>query len=98
MRLAGNILMTAGLAVMLCGIVGLIRFRSLYGRLLVSSLIDTAGVLLLLMGAAVRQGSLLFCLKIGLLICAVLLTAPLITHKIGRSAYLSGHREGEEDG
>lgn len=98
MHLAGTALMVLGLAVMACGIIGLIRFRGFYRKLLAGALLDTAGLLLLLFGTAVRQGFTFFSLKILLLALVVFLTAPLITHKIARSAYLSGLREeGAED-
>lgn len=89
----GEIIMALGVAVMIGGLVGLIRFHTFYRRLLVGSLIDTAGMLLFLLGAVIRQGLTEFSLKLVLIMAAVILTAPLVTHKLGRSAYLSGHRE-----
>lgn len=65
-----------------------------YRRLLLSSLIDTVGLLVLLAGVAVRQGLGSFSFKVILLMGIVILTAPLSAHKLGRAAYLSGHREG----
>lgn len=96
MRLLGEFVMGAGLLVMLCGFIGLVRYRSFYRRLLVSALIDTVGLLLLLAGVVLRQGWNSFSHKVLLILLVVLLTAPLIAHKLGRSAYLSGHREGEK--
>lgn len=98
MRVLGELIIWSGLLVMLCGLVGVLRYRSLYRRLLLSSLIDTCGLLLLLLGVAVRQGFSAFSLKVLLLMVVVLLTAPLITHKIGRNALLSGHQEAADDG
>lgn len=89
----GEIIMALGIAVMIGGLVGLIRFHTFYRRLLVGSLIDTAGLLLFLLGAVIRQGFTEFSLKLLFIMAAVILTAPLVTHKLGRSAYLSGHRE-----
>lgn len=94
MTLLGNAIIGLGLIILACGMIGLIRARGFYRRLLAGALIDTAGLLVLLLGAAVRQGFGAFSLKVLLLIGAVFLTSPLITHKLGRSAYLSGHREG----
>lgn len=93
----GEIIMALGVAVMIGGLVGLIRFHTFYRRLLVGSLIDTAGLLLFLLGAVIRQGLTEFSLKLVLIMAAVILTAPLVTHKLGRSAYLSGHREDAVD-
>ena len=89
----GEIVMAAGIFVMLAGLVGLVRFHTFYRRLLVCSLIDTTGMLLFLLGAVIRQGFSEFSVKLVLIMAAVVLTAPLVTHKLGRSAYLSGHRE-----
>ncbi|WNX85148.1 monovalent cation/H(+) antiporter subunit G [Agathobaculum sp. NTUH-O15-33] len=93
MLLLGNLVLALGLVIIACGMIGLIRARGFYRRLLAGALVDTAGLLVLLLGVLLRQGLTPFSLKIALLMGAVLLTAPLITHKLGRSAYLSGHRE-----
>ena len=93
MLLLGNMVLALGLIIIACGMVGLIRAKGFYRRLLAGALVDTAGLLVLLLGVLLRQGLTPFSLKIALLMGAVLLTAPLITHKLGRSAYLSGHRE-----
>lgn len=93
MLLLGNLVLALGLIIIACGMVGLIRAKGFYRRLLAGALVDTAGLLVLLLGVLLRQGLTPFSLKIALLMGAVLLTAPLITHKLGRSAYLSGHRE-----
>ena len=98
MLLLGNLVIGAGLLLMLCGVVGLWRFRTLYRRLLFGALLDTAGLLALLLGVALRVGSGAFRGKLLLIMAAVVLTAPLIAHKLGRSAYLSGHREEDCDG
>lgn len=90
----GNCIIAAGLFLMLCGLLGLLTQRGFYRRLLLSSLTDTAGLLLLLAGAAVRQGTGAFTVKLLLLITIIVLTAPLSAHKLGRGAYLSGLREG----
>lgn len=97
MHLLGTCVMALGLFVMVCGVIGMVRFRTFYRRLLLGALLDTAGLLLLLLGVLLRQGQTAFALKTGLLMAAILLTAPLISHKLGRSAYLSGYRE-QEDG
>ena len=93
MLLLGNLVLALGLIIIACGMVGLIRAKGFYRRLLAGALVDTAGLLVLLLGVLLRQGLTPFSLKIALLMGAVLLTAPLITHKLVRSGCLSGHRE-----
>jgi len=93
MKIAAAVFMLGGMIFMLAGLIGIIRYRTFYRRLLVSALIDTAGVLLILGGAALWAAPSAFSLKILLMMGIILLTAPLVSHKLGRSAYLSGHRE-----
>ena len=64
MKVIGEILMGAGLFIMLCGIAGLLKNPGFYRRLLLSSLIDTVGLLVLLAGVAVRQGLGSFSFKV----------------------------------
>ncbi len=97
MILIGNCIIALGLLLLVCGTIGLVRAKSFYTRLLAGALIDTAGLLVLLLGVFLRMGLHAFSFKILLLMGAVLLTAPLITHKLGRSAYLSGHSEEVQD-
>lgn len=97
MQLVSNIVIGIALLTMLCGMIGLLRSAGFYRRLLVASLVDTAGLLLLLLGLCLRAESVALSLKTLLLAGAILLTAPLVTHKLGRAAYLSGHREEEEE-
>ena len=67
---------------MLCGIAGL-ENPGFYRRLLLSSLIDTVGLLVLLAGVAVRQ-AWAFSFKVILLMGIVILTAPLSAHQAGQ--------------
>ena len=80
MKVIGEILMGAGHFIMLCGIAGLLKNPGFYRRLLLSSLIDTVGLLVLLSGVAVRQGLGSFSFKVILLMGIVILTAPLSAH------------------
>lgn len=92
--LLGNAVIGLGLLILAFGMIGLVRAKGFYRRLLAGALVDTSGLLVLLFGVVLRQGIGTFSLKVLLLMVAVFLTAPLITHKLGRSAYLAGHRDG----
>ena len=96
-RIIAEIIMGAGLVFIALGVLGLFRFNSFYGRLLVSSVLDTMGLLTLLIGVMIRQGAGFFTLKVGLLLLIVLLIGPVTTHKIGRSAWLSGYQAVQHD-
>lgn len=93
----GEIIIGAGFIIMLAGLSGLFRLRSFYGRLLVSSVIDTMGLLTALTGVIVRQGMDIFSLKVVLLIIIMVLIGPVTAHKIGRSAWLSGYQAVQHD-
>lgn len=93
----GEIIIGAGLVIIAIGFIGIFRFRSFYGRLLLSSVIDTMGFLTVLIGVIVRQGLSFFSLKVLLLLVIVLLIGPVTTHKIGRSAWLSGYQVVQND-
>lgn len=90
--LIGEILIGAGIIILIIGLIGIFRFRSFYGRILLSSILDTMGFLTVLAGVVVRQGFAFFSLKVILLAVIVLIIGPVTTHKIGRSAYLSGYQ------
>ncbi len=93
--MAGEIIIGVGMVFFLIGIIGQFRYRSFYKRLLVASLIDSAGIILVFAGIIVRQGLTSFSFKTLMILLVMLLINPLATHKLGRSAYLS--RLGEED-
>ncbi len=97
MLLISDILFVLSLLLMSLGMIGLYRSKGFYRRLLTCALIDTIGILIFLIGAAFRAPSISFALKILLLVVIIFLIAPLISHKLGRSSYLSGHREETEE-
>ncbi len=92
MSLAGDILLIAGILFALIGMIGLFRFRHFYSRILITSNIDAAGMLLLLIGAALQSPSAAFAVKIGIVGLLSLITSPLSSHAILRSARDSGYR------
>jgi len=90
-EIVSNIIITAGIIFMLFGVIGLFKFKNFYTRLLVTSKIDTVGVITLIIGLAVRNGVSFFSGKILLLAVIMMIFNPLIAHTLARSAYLSGH-------
>ncbi len=97
MLIISDILILISMIVILCGFVGIIRSKGIYAKLLTSALIDTAGLLIMLVALAFRSTDLAVALKILFIALATFITAPLISHKIGRSSYISGHREVTEE-
>ena len=92
MRIASSILMIGGILFALFGMVGLFRFRHFYSRILITSNIDAMGMLLLLVGVALDSPSAAFAIKVAIVGIISLITSPLSTHAILRSARDSGYR------
>ncbi|MCL2397819.1 MAG: monovalent cation/H(+) antiporter subunit G [Defluviitaleaceae bacterium] len=90
LEVVGMALMALGLVVMLIGIIGIFRFKNFYARILVVSKVDTVGVLIFLIGLAIRHGFSFFSGKLLLLMVIILILSPLVGHMIARSAYASG--------
>ena len=79
-----------GLVFMFFGTLGIIRFPDIYTRLQTSSKCDTAGAIALLVGLILKQGLDSFSLRILIILVFLLLTNPVATHAIARSAAIRG--------
>jgi len=90
--IAGEIIIAIGMIFVLFGVIGLIKFKNFYERILVTAKIDTVGVITIFIGMAIRHGAGFFSLKILLLMAIMMIINPLASHKIARSAYLSGYK------
>ena len=90
LEILGLLVMLLGLVLMAIGMFGIFRFKTFYGRMLVVSKVDTVGVIVFLMGLAIRNGFSFFSGKLLLIIISVLILSPLVSHMIARSAYISG--------
>ena len=91
MTIAGEIIIAAGIVFILFGVIGLIRFKNFYARILVTAKIDTAGLITIFIGMAVKHGLSFFSLKVLLLMAILLIVNPLATHMIARAAWSSGY-------
>lgn len=92
MTIAGKILIAAGFIFAAVGMVGLFRFRNFYARILTTSNIDSAGMILMMIGGMLHSPTPAFALKIGIIAVLALITGPLSTHAILRSARISGYK------
>ncbi len=92
MTIAGKILIAAGIAFAALGMIGLFRFRSFYARVLITSNIDSAGMILMMIGGMLHSPTPAFALKIGIIAVLALITGPLSSHAILRSARFSGYK------
>ncbi|MGB2982674.1 MAG: monovalent cation/H(+) antiporter subunit G [Candidatus Bipolaricaulia bacterium] len=93
------ILSGLGAAFVLIGTLGILRFRDVYSRLQASGVSDTVGTALILIGLIVSGGWQPHDATLILLLFLLLLTNPIATHSIAKSAFTRGHRghEGSEE-
>jgi len=92
MIIAGEVVIAIGIIFILFGVIGALKFKNFYTRILVTAKIDTVGAITVLIGIAIRNGFGFFSLKTLLLIFVMMIINPLATHMIARSAYLSGYK------
>jgi len=86
------ILASIGVAFVLIGTVGILRFRDLYSRLQASGVSDNVGVALILIGLICRNGLQWNDATLFFLLFLLLLTNQIATHSIAKSAFTRGHK------
>jgi len=79
-----------GLVFIFFGTLGIIRFPDIYTRLQTSSKCDAAGAVALFVGLMVREGLDSLSLRILIILVFLLLTNPVASHAIARSAAIRG--------
>ena len=84
-RLIACVLFTgAGLCCLVSGVVGVFRFKYALNRIHAAALMDTVGILLMLLGVICAIGFDVTCLKILVVIAFLWMTSPVSSHLIGR--------------
>jgi multicomponent Na+:H+ antiporter subunit G len=96
MTTAGVVLMSLGVLLVFIGSLGMLRFRDVYSRLQASGVSDNAGLALILLGLILRSGWRPHDITLLLLLVLILITNPIVTHSIARSAFVQRHREEDE--
>ena|SRR5690554_241914 len=91
-KIIGDIVIIIGLVFMAFGVFGIFRFNDYFSRVLVGGKIDTVGFITVLIGLVLKSGLNFFSLKIAIIITFFIITNPIATHAITRSAYLTGYR------
>ena len=86
---AAAVLMLAGAAFCLLGALGLVRLPDLPARLQAATKPQTLGLLLILLGAALRVGPE-SAVTMLLVVLFQVVTAPVVSQIVGRSAYRGG--------
>lgn len=88
----GNIIVIIGLILMVFGVVGMFRFKDYFSRVLIGGKVDTVGLITIMIGLMLKNGLTYFSGKILLVLVLYIVTNPIATHAITRSAHLSGYR------
>jgi multicomponent Na+:H+ antiporter subunit G len=83
-------LLLSGVALALLAGLGLVRFPDVFSRMHAATKPATLGMLLVTVGAALRQDEGSNATKLLLVAAFQFLTAPVAAHMIGRAAYRSG--------
>lgn len=96
-EIIAGFLIVGALVFMAFGVVGIFRFRNFYARILITSKAEIVGFLTMMAGIIVTAGFSFFSLKVGLITVLVLLTNPIATHAITRSARNSGYKIKKDD-
>lgn len=97
LEIIGYLMIILGLIIMLIGLIGLIKFQNFYSRILISSIIDTASYITIIIGIIFIKGIGFFSLKIILISSLMLFLNPLSTHTIARNAHISGLKIGDDN-
>lgn len=90
MDLISAVLMAAGAGFALLAAIGLHRFDDVFARMHAAGKASTLGLLLILLGAALRLSDLGNVLKLGLVAVLAVITVPAGVHLIARAAFRAG--------
>ena len=98
MRIAGDVVIAAGIVFILLGMIGYVKFKNFYERVLITAKIDTVGAVTILIGIALRHGFDFFTLKVLLLTGMLMIINPLTSHMMAGCAHSSGLRPEKRGG
>ncbi|MEL0108211.1 MAG: monovalent cation/H(+) antiporter subunit G [Rhodospirillaceae bacterium] len=91
------ILLIGGSVFTLIGAIGMLRLPDVFARMHGASLIDTMGVLLILLGLAVQAGWTIVTIKLALITVFVFFTSPTATHALAQAALWGGLKPASVD-
>lgn len=96
MQIISKIIVVFSLVFTFFGVIGVFRFKDFYSRILISSKVETVGFITIMLGIILHSGFSYFSLKVMLITFLVVMTNPLATHAIARSAFKSGYKVKKE--
>ena len=83
-------LVLAGSSLVLVGSFGFFRFPDFWSRLHAASVIDSGGMLLLVLGMCLQAGFSMVAVKLILIAIFLIITGPTATHAVANAAQVSG--------
>jgi multicomponent Na+:H+ antiporter subunit G len=87
---ASWVLILLGSFFVIVGALGLVRMPEIFTRMHAASVIDTAGVGLLILGMALQAGLSLVTLKLFFLLALFFFTGPVVTHALAQACLHEG--------
>ena len=91
-------LIGGGALFLIIGAVGVLRFPDFWSRLHAASVIDSAGMILMVAGMTVQAGLSMVTVKLLLIGLFLFLTGPTATHAVANGALMTGMRPKEGAG
>ena len=79
-----------GSALVLIGSFGFFRFPDFWSRLHAASVIDSGGMILIVLGMCFQAGLTLITVKLFLILIFLVITGPTATHSIANAALVAG--------
>jgi len=89
-------LLVGGALLVLVGGIGVLRMPTLYTRIHASSLTDSLGPVMVLLGIMLQAGLTLASVKLAVILLFLLMTGPTATYALVNAALLSGMRPDAE--
>ena len=87
--LIGGLLVACGVITMVVATIGIFRFKYVLSRMQAAALVDTLGILLLLLGVVVLAGWTVLSAKTALIIVFIWLASPVTSHLMARSEVMT---------
>ena len=84
------VLLIGGSIFTLIGAIGMLRLPDVFARMHGAGLIDTLGILLILLGLAIQSGWTIATIKLALIAVFVFYTSPTATHALAQAALWGG--------
>jgi multicomponent Na+:H+ antiporter subunit G len=86
------LMILSGSGFLIIGAFGIWRFPDFWSRLHAASVLDSAGMILLLVGMALQAGFTLITVKLIIIGIFLFITGPTATHAVANAAMVSGLR------